>query len=47
MKNLVEESEINRKVMLNIVERVKWDKIVYDLRKYNYEKDLKYIKIQK
>jgi hypothetical protein len=32
----LEECDIDKKIMLNMVSRLKSDKIVYDLRKYNY-----------
>lgn len=43
----LEESEMERKVLLGMMERLKFDKVVYDLRKYNLDKDLKYIQKQK
>jgi hypothetical protein len=47
MKGLLEETEMEKKVMLNMVARLKSDKIVYDLRKFKLEKELVYIQKQK
>lgn len=41
MKLLLEETDIDKKVMQNMVSRLKQDKVVYDLRKFNMEKNLK------
>jgi hypothetical protein len=41
MKLLLEETDIDKKVMQNMVGRLKQDKVVYDLRKFNMEKNLK------
>lgn len=38
---------MERKVILGMVERLKHDKVVYDLRKYKMEKELTYIQKQK
>jgi hypothetical protein len=43
----LEETEVEKKIMLGMVERLKSDKIVYDLRTYKLEKELTYIKKQK
>lgn len=40
MKLHLEEADIERKIMLNMVNRIKKDKVTYDLRKYNMEKEL-------
>lgn len=37
-KNLLEETSMQKKVLLNMRERLKWDKVVYDQRKFNLEK---------
>lgn len=47
IKHSLEESEIEKKVMMSMVERLKHDKVVYDLRKYRLEKELAYIQRQK
>jgi len=38
---------MDRKVLLSMTERLKSDKIVYDLRRYKLEKELTYIQKQK
>lgn len=43
MKVSVEQCETEKKVMMNMVSRIKFDKIVYDQRKYNLEKQLVFI----
>lgn len=45
IKLQVEEAEIEKKIMLNMTSRLKADKITYDLRKYNMQKEL--VKTQK
>ena len=40
MKLQLEEADIQRKIMQSMIGRLKKDKVVYDLRKYNMEKDL-------
>ena len=40
MKLQVEEADIERKIMQNMISRIKKDKVIYDLRKYNMEKEL-------
>ena len=40
MKLQVEEADIEKKIMQNMISRIKKDKVVYDLRKYNMEKEL-------
>jgi hypothetical protein len=40
MKVYVEEADIEKKVMLNMISRIKKDKVTYDLRKNNMEKEL-------
>ena len=35
LKHLVEESEMQRRVMANMTHRLKTDKVVFDQRKYN------------
>jgi hypothetical protein len=47
VKALLEETDMEKKVMLNMVARLKSDKIVYDLRKFKLEKELLYIQKQK
>lgn len=47
IKLQLEESDMERKVLLAMMERLKHDKIVYDLRKYKMEKELTYIQRQK
>lgn len=47
IKLQLEESEMERKVLLAMMERLRHDKIVYDLRKYKMDKDLTYIQKQK
>ena len=47
MRLQVEESDMDRKVLLSMMERLKSDKIVYDLRRYKLEKELTYIQKQK
>lgn len=47
IKHSLEETEVEKKVMLSMVERLKHDKVVYDLRKYRLEKELAYIQRQK
>lgn len=47
IKHSLEETEVEKKVMLSMVERLKHDKVVYDLRKYRLEKELTYIQRQK
>lgn len=34
-------------IMLHVINRIKYDKIVYDQRKYNHEKELKQLKKNK
>jgi hypothetical protein len=38
---------VEKKIMLSMVERLKHDKVVYDLRKYKLEKEFTYIQKQK
>jgi predicted nuclease with TOPRIM domain len=47
IKLQLEGAEVERKVMLGMADRLKSDKIVYDLRKYKLEKELAYIQKQK
>lgn len=47
MKLQLEESDMERKILIGMMERLKHDKIVYDLRKYKMEKELTYIQKQK
>lgn len=43
----LEESETERKVLLGMAERLRSDRVVYDLRKHKLEKELQYIQRQK
>lgn len=43
MKLLLEETDTDKKVMQNMINRLKNDKVVYDLRKFNMEKNLSQI----
>ena len=45
-KLMFEEKDIEKKVMLNMVNRYKKDKIFYDQLKFDLEKKLKFIKKQ-
>lgn len=44
---MLDEAETDRKVMLNMIARLKKDKITYDQRKYDMEKELKSIAKEK
>ena len=39
MKNVGQEGEMEKKVMMNMTARLKSDKIVYDQRKYDLQKE--------
>lgn len=41
------EAEVQKKVLLNMRTRLKEDKVVYDQRKFDMEKELKFLKKQK
>ena len=43
IKGMLEEGEMEKKVMNSMISRLKSDKVVYDFRKYNLEKELDYI----
>ena len=47
MKLHLEETDTDRKVLISMMERLKSDRIVYDLRRYKLEKELSYIQKQK
>lgn len=34
---------MEKKIMLHVIDRIKYDKIVYDQRKYNHEKELRHM----
>ena len=40
IKYLQEEGEIEKKILQSMIDRLKKDKVVYDYRKFNLEKDL-------
>ena len=46
-ENLLEETSTQKKVLVNMVERLKWDKVVYDQRKFNLEKEESFLHKQK
>lgn len=46
-KLLFIEAEIQKKVLLNMRSRLKADKIVYDQRKFNMEKEYRFLKKQR
>lgn len=46
-KLLFAEAEVQKKVLLNMRTRLKEDKIVYDQRKFDLEKELRFLRKQK
>lgn len=46
-KRLYLETETQKKVLLNMRNRLKKDKVVYDQRKFNMEKELGFLSKQK
>ena len=47
MRLHLEETDMDRKALISMMERLKSDRIVYDLRRYKLEKELSYIQKQK
>lgn len=47
IKLLFSETDTQKKVLSNMRDRLKHDKVVYDQRKFNMEKELKFLKKQK
>lgn len=43
----LEESTMQKKVLMNMRKRLKWDKVVYDQRKFNLEKEERFLNKQK